>query len=62
MAKLDFCVGCGCWIAANTGTMREGSDGEAEIICDTCLKIEQNRMAIISHADHDSKSGMLDDN
>lgn len=24
MAKLDFCVGCGGWIAAETGMMRQG--------------------------------------
>jgi len=60
MAKLDFCINCGGWIAADTGTMRQGPDGEAEIICNDCLTLEQNRAAL-SHAEHDCQSGMLDD-
>jgi len=58
-AKLDFCVGCGGWIAADTGTMRQGLNGEVEIICDDCLTLEQNGAAL-SRAEHDCKSGMLD--
>lgn len=58
MAKLDFCVRCGCWIAANTGTMRKGADGKAEIICEECLKLEQNKVCPVKH---DYKSGTLDD-
>ena len=57
MAKLDFCVGCGCWIAANSGTMRQGPDGEPEIICSECEQLEQGR-AVISH---DANAGSLDD-
>ena len=41
MAKLDFCANCNRWIAANSGHMREGPDGEAEIICDECHRLEQ---------------------
>jgi len=53
MAKLDFCITCGAWIAADTGTMRQGPDG-AEIICDECRRIEQR-------IEHDAKNGALDD-
>lgn len=56
MAKLDFCVSCGCWIAADTGTMRVGVDGEAEIICDSCEALEQARAVAMPH---DHKSGTL---
>jgi hypothetical protein len=59
-AKLDFCVGCGGWIGADTGTMRQGPDGEAEIVCNDCLTLEQNRAALNCIAEHDCKSGMLD--
>lgn len=58
MAKLDFCVSCGCWIAANTGTIRQGPDGEPEIICNDCLALEQNRACAVKH---DYRSGTLDD-
>lgn len=60
MAKLDFCVGCGCWIGADAGTIRQGPDGEPEIICDVCLELEQGRAAM-SYDCHDSRSGSLDD-
>lgn len=38
---VDFCCSCGCWIAANTGTMRTGQNGGVEIICNECLALEQ---------------------
>lgn len=58
MAKLDFCVSCGSWIAANMGTIRQGPEGGPEIICDACLVLEQNRACPLAH---DAKSGSLDD-
>jgi hypothetical protein len=60
MAKLDFCAGCGDWIGADAGTMRQGPDGELEIVCDDCQTREQNTIAL-SHAEHDCRSGTLDD-
>lgn len=56
MANLDFCAECGCWIAANTGIIRTGPDGEVEIICDECKALEQNEAVSVSH---DYRSGML---
>jgi len=56
-AELDFCAGCGGWVAADTGTMRQGSDGEAEIVCNDCLTIEQNRAALCCAC----RNGTLDD-
>lgn len=41
-ARLDFCCCCGCWVSANTGTIRQGPDGEAEIICGECEALERN--------------------
>lgn len=58
MAKFDFCVTCGSWIPASTGTMRRGQDGEAEIICDACLALERNRACAVKH---DARSGTLGD-
>ena len=58
MAKLDFCANCGEWIAANTGTIRQGPDGEAEIICSECAALEQSQAVSLAH---DYKSGSLDD-
>jgi hypothetical protein len=58
-AKLDFCAGCGGWIGADTGTMRQGPDGEAEIICDECLAIEQNTDGCLAETvGHDCQSGL----
>lgn len=57
--KLDFCAGCGSWIGADSGAVREGRDGEVEIICDDCVNLEQNRISL-SCAEHDCKNGMLD--
>jgi len=54
---LDFCAGYGGWIAADTGTMRQGPDGEAEIICNDCLTLEQNRAVLCRTC----RSGTLDD-
>ena len=59
-ASLDFCCTCGCWIGADTGTMREGADGQAEIICAECLALKQN-VKTISHAEHDTRNGSLID-
>jgi len=56
-AKLDFCAGCGCWVAADTGTMRQGPDGEVEILCDDCLSLEQNK----ARTCHSCRNGTLDD-
>jgi len=55
-AKLDFCCSCGCWISANTGEMRQGPDGEVEIICPECLAIEQGRAVLVGP---DVRCGML---
>lgn len=57
MALLDFCCNCGSWVAADTGTIRQGSDDEPEIICDECMAIEQSRAVPVGH---DHKSGSLD--
>ena len=55
--NIDFCCCCNCWIAADTGTMRVGSDGEAEIVCDECKRIEQRQVMI----EHDARNGKLND-
>lgn len=55
---IDFCCCCGDWIPASTGTMREGPEDEAEIVCDSCLALEQARAEPVKH---DHKSGMLKD-
>lgn len=39
--SLDFCCECGCWIGSTEGSLRQGKDGNAEIICDGCIAIEQ---------------------
>jgi hypothetical protein len=57
MSTIDFCTSCGCWIAANTGTMRQGPDGEVEIICDECLQLEQNNACLVGH----DRSGALNE-
>ena len=46
-SSIDFCVCCGCWIAANTGTLRQGVDG-TEIICAACLALERQTACPIS--------------
>lgn len=55
--NIDFCCKCNKWIAANTGTMRTGQDGEIEIICNECLALERKTACLIGH---DKRSGMLD--
>ena len=66
MAKddLNFCCGCHSWLAPDDGTIRKSTScdiqGGVEIICDECLKLEQNA-EVISHAEHDTKSGTLDE-
>ena len=54
--SIDFCISCGRWIAASTGTMRTGQTGEVEIICNECLVLEQHEACLIGH---DKKSGTL---
>lgn len=39
--SLDFCCKCGCWIGSLEGQIRLSSDGNAEVVCDTCFAIEQ---------------------
>ncbi len=41
MGDINFCVVCGSWVPADSGTMREGPGG-VEIICDECLRIEKS--------------------
>ena len=57
-AELDFCCNCGCWIAADSGSMRSTSDGVIEILCDDCLQFERGGVVIVP----DSLCGMLDKN
>jgi len=56
MADLDFCAKCGQWIAADTGLMRKGPDGVAEIICDECRLIERGETEV----KHDANSGDIE--
>lgn len=60
MANIDFCCNCGGWIAANTGTMRTGPGGTAEIICNECLAIEQSRACALG-SDYSSGDMIKDD-
>jgi len=44
-AKFDFCAHCGKWIGTSEGSIRLSKDGNAEIICNDCIEVEQKRSA-----------------
>ena len=35
------CDKCGRYIPSNEGTIRQGKDGDTEIVCTECLAVEQ---------------------
>ena len=61
--SIDFCCSCGCWIAADTGTMRKGMrkgrDSDIEIICSECLALEQHKACSIGHDKKSKERGSM---
>jgi len=57
MANLDFCCGCGSWVSADSGKIRNSSNGDVEIICFECSALENGRAVPIGP---DRYNGSLD--
>lgn len=45
---MDFCSKCGCWIGSLEGVIRQSNDGDVEVLCNECAKIEHTLQKAIS--------------
>jgi len=46
--SLDFCSQCGRWIGSLEAVIRQGVDNQPEVVCSSCLKVEQKRTASLT--------------
>ena len=43
-----FCSKCGKFLSTNEGIIQQGKDGNAEILCNVCIEIEQTFSNVIN--------------